>query len=136
MATKMDWYDERISKLPKWAQEMIEAGAKAGQRSAYWQDKLREAEEKIVDMEREHARTHGAETYDTWISKGDLDVTGEEIRFGLGVNQRVEFGDPSDEVGEFSVSYRDGGIDINSSGGDLVLKPKRYGTPLLRIEIA
>jgi hypothetical protein len=128
----VDFNDPRIAKLPMWAQEIIEAGRGARRNAAYWHEKYVEACDENIALKEAHAREHGAAEYDTWVTD-DNDSDG--IHFGLGVGRPVDFGPPDDIVGAFTVTWRDGGLDIRSQSSALTFKTSRHGDgPDLRVE--
>jgi hypothetical protein len=124
--------DERIARLPQWAQQMIHDGDTAKQSVDYWRKQTDEARAEADRLRQEHARERGAEQYDTWTAADGHEV--EEIRFGLGMAEPVYFGDSGDTCEEFRVTYRDHGLDISMESAGIIIKPPKYGDPTLRVE--
>jgi hypothetical protein len=130
--TASDFDDPRIGKLPVWAQELIHVGDIATRSVTHWRNRVDELSDKIDEMRVAHAAERGAVVYDTWTSEDGSD--GSEVRTGLGVGIPVRFGDSADICETFTVTYRDGGLDIEVQRSDYVLKSGSMRSPTLRIE--
>lgn len=127
-----DFDDPRISKLPHWAQELINAGERATASRDRWRLRVDELTAQIDRMQAEYAAEHGAAVYDTWTTEEDSD--GAEVHIGLGVGVPVRFGKPDDITGDFVVAYRDGGLDVDVEFTGFTIKPNTMQHPTLRIE--
>jgi hypothetical protein len=133
--TAPNFEDPRISNLPKWAQELISAGELATRNVTYWREKTDEARQAMDQLKAEHAREKGVDEYDTWTTvhtEGD-----EEIRTGLGRGVPVHFGDATDVCETYSVTYRNGGLDIRTpQSSGLILKTADLASMVeLRVEV-
>lgn len=126
--------DARIARLPQWAQALIEEGVKAKRSAEYWQGRADAEERKNEELVRKLADKFGVAVYDTWVSEELPD--GDEARTGLGVARPVDFGDSDEIVPEFTVTYRDRGLDVSIQNGFYLLRPGGPGEiPDLRIEV-
>ncbi len=129
-----DYDDPRIQKLPAWARELIEDGRKARKSADYWIGREEAKSKELDDLRRKYAAENGQEGSDTWVFE-DLDG-GEEARFGLGSGRPVCFAtDPTDLTPDFTVTFRDGGLDISIEGPEYTIQMDRYDPAKpLRIE--
>jgi hypothetical protein len=124
--------EDRIARLPKWAQAMIHDGETAMTSVEFWRSETDKAKAELDEVRQAHAREHGAEQFDTWTTEDSHED--EEIRFGLGTGTPVYFGDGTDVVEDFRVTYRDHGLDIALETDEIIIKPPKYGNRTLRIE--
>lgn len=129
-----DYNDPRIEKLPGWARGLIQRGFEAERANSFWKAHAESAQAETDALRAEHARANGAEQFDTWVYDRRIVDEGETL-FGLGVGRPVAFGDPSTGCGDWTVTYRDGGLDITTLYGDVSIMPgRRNGAPDVRIE--
>lgn len=131
--TKFD--DPRIAKLPLWAQELMTQARIAERSAVYWNEKHEAKCAELDAVRAEHARKHGAAEYDTWVIEHGTDTYDDsEIRFGLGTGRTVMFGDSTDTCEMYTVTYKDGGLNITGQGGGFTLKLPRFGDDTLRVD--
>jgi hypothetical protein len=126
--------DARVSKLPKWAQALIEEGKKHQRSAAYWMEAAEARAEVLDRLRREYAQERGVPGSDTWIAEELSD--GREAVLGLGSGRAIYFSEtPERGYGEWTVTFRDGGLDIDVASPDYVIRPARRGS-VVRIEFA
>lgn len=125
---KIDYSDPRISKLPRWAQEVIEEGRKAQESARYWQGRYRDQVETTDALRARYAEENGAPEYDTWVSEDLQEAEAEVANQGLGTGRPVYFG--TDKTwATYTVRLEDGALDVQVESSNYLIRPNGYGKP-------
>lgn len=130
-ATRFD--DPRIAKLPLWAQQLMEAAKKAERSAAYWNEQHEAKSAELDQVRAEFARTNGTPGSNTWVHIDRDDYESE--RYGLGTSRAVEYGNPDDIAADFTVTYKDGGLNVEVHGQWLLKPASSMTNHDLRIEL-